>query len=406
MKKILFTSLTGYPNPNTGGPNKIIFEILKKLDYARYNPSFFSYDAKIEYKSPEDLKINQENRIFTKRKMGHNLYKKNIFYRYITSSQLYLGFHFLKIDRFFRKHYSFFSQFDVIHIHDSLAAFYFINIAKPKKILTVHSKGSVTSEMKETLNSFYLHNKLDEFREREKIAYKSIQTVTFPSKAARDLYLADLQLSEKQNTVIIYNGIDTEYIKSIKQADILIKYGIEKNKYEGLILNVANHVKPKNIDILIKTVMHIKENYNRNYLLINAGTGYLTSELRKLSKELKVTNLINFLGQIANEDVIRLMKVCDFFIMPSNRVAFDMVILEAISSGITVICSSDGGNKEIITDGENGYIIDNVSPQSIANIVLNNRSLKSFKQDTLVTIKDMVKNYINIYMSLIKNDGY
>ena len=338
--------------------------------------------------------------------MGHNLYKKNIFYRYITSSQLYLGFHFLKIDRFFRKHYSFFSQFDVIHIHDSLAAFYFINIAKPKKILTVHSKGSVTSEMKETLNSFYLQNKLDEFREREKIAYKSIETVTFPSKAARDLYLADLQLSEKQNTVIIYNGIDTEYIKSIKQADILIKYGIEKNKYEGLILNVANHVKPKNIDILIKTVMHIKENYNRNYLLINAGTGYLTSELRKLSKELKVTNLINFLGQIANEDVIRLMKVCDFFIMPSNRVAFDMVILEAISSGITVICSSDGGNKEIITDGENGYIIDNVSPQSIANIVLNNRSLKSFKQDTLVTIKDMVKNYINIYMSLIKNDGY
>ena len=55
MKKILFTSLTGYPNPNTGGPNKIIFEILKKLDYARYSPSFFSYDAKIEYKSPEDL---------------------------------------------------------------------------------------------------------------------------------------------------------------------------------------------------------------------------------------------------------------------------------------------------------------------------------------------------------------
>ena len=406
MIKILFVAYSGYPSPNTGGPNKIIYEILKNLNYSKLKPTFFSYDAKIEYKSADDLLADQSVKSFVLRRFGKELYEIFSPFRYLTTRPWYLKIHYKKRDRFFEKHLDFFNEFDLIHIHDSLAAYYFIGLNKPKKILTIHSKGAVANEILESSRSEYLRATLNEFISREQKAYENMDIITFPSIAAKDLYFKDLYLIENKKEKVIYNGIDVDYISNIKPGEILSKYGIEKNKYDGLILNVAAHVKPKNIDILIKTVAYIKENYKKNYLLINAGTGYLTSELRKLSEELKVTNLVKFLGQIANEDVIKLMKACDYFIMPSSRVIFDMVILEALASGITVVASADGGNKEIITHGENGFLMDNISPQSISNIVLANLRLKPFNQNTLVTLKDMVKNYINIYKSLSKSDVY
>ncbi len=406
MIKILFVAYSGYPSPNIGGSNKIIYEILKNLDYSKFKPSFFSYDAKIDYKNAEDLHVDQNIKSFVLRRSGKMLYEKLPAYRHIASNPWYLKIHFKKRDRFFKKYLNFFNEFDLIHIHDSLAAYYFISLNKPKKIVTVHSKGAVANEILESSRSEYLKDTLNEFKAREQKAYEIMDIVTFPSMSAKDMFLGDLHLIEHKKEKIIYNGIDVDYIINVKPGQILSKYGIEKNNYDGLILNVAAHIKPKNIDILIKTVAFIKENYKKNYLLINVGTGYLTSELRKLSEELKVTTFVKFLGQIANQDVIKLMKACDFFIMPSNRVIFDMVILEALASGSTVIASDDGGNKEIITNGENGYLLDNISAQSIANIVLSNLSLKPLKQSTLVTIKDMVKNYFNIYMSLCKSDVY
>lgn len=404
MVKILFVAYSGYPNPNIGGPNKIIYEMLKNLDYSKFKPTFFSYDAKIDYKSAEDLQGDQIVKSFVLRRSGKKLYEKFPPYRYLTTSSWYLKIHYKKRDRFFEKHLNFFNEFDLIHIHDSLAAYHFIHLNKPKRILTVHSKGAVTNEILESARSEYLEGIQIEFKVREQKAYENMDIITFPSIAAKDLYLVNLNLSENKKVRVIYNGIDLEYIENIKSGQILRKYGIERNNYDGLILNIAAHVKPKNIEILIKTVMYIKEKYNRNFLLINAGTGYLTSELRKLSKELKVSSLVKFLGMISNEDVIRFMKTCDFFIMPSKRVIFDMVILEALSSGIKVIASADGGNKEIIKDGENGYLIDNISPQSIANIVINNLSLNRFNQNKLITSNEMIKDYIDIYMSFRKSN--
>jgi glycosyltransferase involved in cell wall biosynthesis len=405
MIKILFVSFSGYPSPNVGGPNKIIYGILQNLDYSKFKPAFFSYDAKIDYKSAEDLQSDQIVKSFFLRRSGKKLYEKFSPYRYLTTRPWYLKIHYKKRDKFFEKNENFFDEFDIIHIHDPLAAYYFINVKKTKKIFTIHSNGAVTNEILENNNSILIKNYLKNFKLREKKAFENMDIITFPSMAAKHLYFKDLELIENKKVKIIYNGIDLDYINNILPEQILNKYGIVKIKYDGLILNVGSHIKVRNIDILIQTIKYLKDIYNKNYLLINAGTGYLTSQLQKLVEELKVNSQVKFLGQIPNKDVIRLMKACDLFIMPSERVIFDMVILEALSSGIKVIASADGGNKEIIKDGENGYLIDNISPQSIANIVISNLSLNRFNQNKLITIKEMIKDYIDIYMNCGKSDA-
>ena len=397
MIKILFVAYSGYPNPNTGGSNKIIYEILKRLDYSKYSPSFFSYDALIEYNSSAELESDQKPKTFLKRRTGQKLYEKCSIYRYFTSSPLYLRIHFSKKDRFFHKHKKYFNKFDIIHIHNSLAAYYFIKLTKPKKILTVHSKGAIVSEMKEEKCLQNLERLFNEFRNRERIAYHSMDLITFPSNAAMQMYLKDLNLNKKNNICIIYNGIDLDYISNIHSDQILDRYEIIEKDYEGIILNVANHVREKNIDKLIKSIKILKENYNKSFLLVNAGVGYLTDELMKLASELKVSPQVKFLGQIPNVDVIRLMKVCDYFIMPSTNVVFDLVILEALAAGITILASSEGGNKEIIIDEKNGYLIEDISETNISRYIIENKIIKSNNSNNIPLIVDMVNNYCMLY---------
>lgn len=397
MIKILFVTYSGYPSPDMGGSNKIIYEILKRLDYSKFSPSFFSYDALIEYKSSADLEKDQKTKTLLKRRIGKNLYEKFSIYRYLASSRFYLKIYFKKKDRFFKKHEKYFNKFDIIHIHNSLAAYYFIKLTKPKRILTVHSKGAVVSEMKEEKRLHYLERLFDELTNRERIAYHSMDLITFPSNAAKKMYLKDLNLTEGNNINIIYNGIDLDFIKDIRPDQIFDKYEIIKKNYEGIILNVANHVRTKNINILIKVINLLKESYNKSFLLINAGVGYLTDELKTLASELNVNPQVKFLGQIPNVDVIRLMKVCDYFIMPSTNVVFDLVILEALAAGITILASNEGGNKEIIIDGKNGYLIANKSEMDLINIILNKKKITT-NLDPSFIVKEMASSYFQLYL--------
>jgi glycosyltransferase involved in cell wall biosynthesis len=48
---------------------------------------------------------------------------------------------------------------------------------------------------------------------------------------------------------------------------------------------------------------------------------------------------------------------CDAFIFPSRYEAFSLVTLEAAASGLPIICHRINGTEELVTDGENGWLV-------------------------------------------------
>lgn len=396
-KKILFTTLTGYPNPNSGGPTRIIYELLKNLDYTKYEPYFLSYDMFKKYTSNEELEITQEEYIYSRRNLGYKLYDKLNLYKDIVTSDYYLKYHYNKKDKYFYNFASKLMHFDIIHSHDSLSAYYFINLDGPKKILTIHSKGTQVSEMKEcNFRSNYFQDRLLEFSKREAEAFLNFDIITFPSNAAREIFMQEIKSNNAyfEKIKIIYNGIDQERIRSIQADDVLIKYKIQKNDYDITLLNVAQHVKPKNIDLIIKSLKILRDKFNTKALLVNIGEGYLTEDYKSLIAIYKLSEQVKFLGIVSNDDVIKLMKSLDIFIQASEKVIFDLVILEALVSGIKVIVSEEGGNKEII-NGINGRFISCLDDESIA------KDIFAFKQSNYIS-----KNNLNSYfgnLEMIKN---
>lgn len=115
-------------------------------------------------------------------------------------------------------------------------------------------------------------------------------------------------------------------------------------------------------------------------------------------------NNVYFLGNIPNAGIY--CSLADLFMLPSDYEGLPMVILEAMSFGKPVVASNVGGISEIVTNGKNGYTVENKSNVFAERIkyILENDDVyarfskcaqKRFESD--LTVDKMVESYMQIY---------
>ena len=91
----------------------------------------------------------------------------------------------------------------------------------------------------------------------------------------------------------------------------------------------------------------------QNIVLYVIGDGDY-SQLEHLAGELGVKPVVRFIGP--RDDVLKLMPMFDVGILCSESEGFSNTIIEYLQSGLPVVCSSVGGNPEIIENGVNGFL--------------------------------------------------
>lgn len=411
MIKILYNISNGFPDPNTGGGNKIIYELISSHLRGEFELSFFSYLSEniIPANSVSGCNFSKEIRI--QKKMGKWLFDNISLYKKIMSSDFYRKKYFKRIVNYISFNSKRFNSFDIVHSHDTLSAKLNKSLKVPKKILSIHSKGSAFSEIKNSFkNSNSFPTWIAKMKRIEKENYLNSDLIVFPSKAAENYFLSDLNINNdrKPKTEIIYNGVDINKIRSIITSvseNLFLKYNINVNHKQLKIINVAEHVPEKNIKYLIKAIALLNSSFKKDSILINIGQGILTDKLMKMSAELNISNKIFFIGNVPNTDVIWLIKNCDLLVMPSEKVIFDLVILEALAVGTSVVTSKIGGNTEIIQDSYNGYFIDPLSSEYIAELLTRVTPGKTwgngFRTVEKFSKSNMVKRYKEIYQTIV-----
>ena len=234
----------------------------------------------------------------------------------------------------------------------------------------------------------------------ENEAISEADVITFPSYAALELFKSKKSIIEEK-TKVIYNGIDLDLIQKINSPVSFEKIFRINTKPYVKILNISDHIEPKNIELILLALYELIKNLKLKVLFINVGKGPLTKKYLSLVKEFNISGNVKFLGKIRNEDAITLMKDADYLLQPSKRVIFDYVILEALACGTTVIASNEGGNKEIISDFQNGYLLKEYSVNEIIKIISQSNkisndamyeSISKFKKDRVL------KSYESIYL--------
>ncbi|MGB7968668.1 MAG: glycosyltransferase family 4 protein [Methanobacterium sp.] len=166
--------------------------------------------------------------------------------------------------------------------------------------------------------------------------------ITVSSKTQKDLK----KIKKSEESIIIPNGIDFNHIKGIKPSN-----------ERSTIIFAGRLIKEKNVDVLIQSLVTVKEKIPDIICLI-IGNGPELSKLEILASELQLKENIIFKDFMENyDDLIGHMKSSKVLVLPSTREGFGMVVIEANACGIPVVTVDHPMNAavDLVIDGVNGF---------------------------------------------------
>ena len=119
------------------------------------------------------------------------------------------------------------------------------------------------------------------------------------------------------------------------------------------LLSVGRLEAVKRVDLVLRAMSHAPPPVS----LVVAGTGTMRPALESLAAELGVSDRVRFLGEVADDEIVRLYSGALGVIFPPYDEDYGYVTLEAFLSGKPVITTTDaGGPTEFVEDGVNGWV--------------------------------------------------
>lgn len=154
-------------------------------------------------------------------------------------------------------------------------------------------------------------------------------------------------------------GVDTDLFK---------KNGDAKNTDGRFVLGTIKALNHKyGIDTLLEAFAIVKKrNPNKELILKIAGKGEELYNLKKKAEELHIEPYVCFLGEIENTKVPDCINQMDVFVALSRIESFGVAVVEAMACECPVVASDADGFKEVIADGETGFIVPSNDPLAAA----------------------------------------
>ena len=122
-----------------------------------------------------------------------------------------------------------------------------------------------------------------------------------------------------------------------------------------ILLSVGEMTKNKNQELIIRTVAEYKKK-GKKVCYALCGKGTEEERLRHLVTELGVEDEVRFLGY--HKDIYEVYKMADIFVFPSLREGMPVALMEAMASGLPVICSNIRGNRDLLENEKGGVLVE------------------------------------------------
>ncbi|MGK2945897.1 MAG: glycosyltransferase, partial [Desulfuromonadales bacterium] len=169
----------------------------------------------------------------------------------------------------------------------------------------------------------------------------------------------------------------------------------------------------KNQEGMIQAFANVFAEEPRVRLLI-AGLGELEGQLKKLTKELGVSEHVHFLG--FRRDVPQILNALDVFLLPSLREGLPLSLLEAMAAGRPVIASRVGGIPEIFDATEMGCLVEPASVDDLTAAMLSLARASDEERKrlganartralTAFSARQMIAGYENVYADVAEKFG-
>jgi glycosyltransferase involved in cell wall biosynthesis len=171
----------------------------------------------------------------------------------------------------------------------------------------------------------------------------------------------ELQKIYNGEILVIPNGIELNNYKNLQKENIPVE-----NK---IIIFVGTLSPVKGLIYLIEAMEIIHTEMKNTFLMI-VGEGQEKKSLEEMVIKLHLEKVVFFKGRIPNEDIPKFLVQGYVFVLPSLSEGFPNVILEAMAAGLPIITTDIDGLSEIITNEENGYLVEPKNSHQLADKLL------------------------------------
>lgn len=143
---------------------------------------------------------------------------------------------------------------------------------------------------------------------------------------------------------------------------------------DPLTIGVVSRLeKIKGMDLVIPAFAQVSCNHPDVRLLI-VGDGSLRDEMKTQAEQARISERVEFMGQIPQEELRAQYDRINILLMPSRSEGFGLTALEGMARGCVPIVANTGGLPEVVADGIDGLLH---TPQSVDDIAQKIKSILS-----------------------------
>jgi len=293
---------------------------------------------------------------------------------------------------------------DVVEAPDTGAEGFFLSIFTRKKLITRLHTPLYLYLKNNGVKPKFEHN-FQNFIERAQAANSVL--ITSPTSFLSRIIVKDWDINESR-FISIPNPIAVDK----KKLD-------EKARKQSYILFLGRLENIKGIDVFLKSLRIVFKQYPaiKVYIVGGKGFGSGTYHQKKLERRYRhYGKNLKFLGEVGHDRLLKLIRSAKIIILPSRWENQPYALLESLSCEKMVIVSDQGGFKEIIKDGYNGWLFEPGSEKSLAKTINRGMSLNLEQKRFIETnarktalqydYSKVIPQFIKLYSAIRSNKGY
>lgn len=174
------------------------------------------------------------------------------------------------------------------------------------------------------------------------------------------------------------------------------------------IINIGAFIPVKNQQLAIKVLKELKM-AGVHAELTFVGEGNEMAGVKKMAKHEALSNQVHFAGK--QSEVSKYLADSHVYLHTGIKEAFGLVLLEAMASGLPVVSLNGHGNKELIENGKNGFLIEKQDPdaflKAIKTITENEETYLRYSQNAVsfarqYDINAYVQKLMDVYTNSLK----
>lgn len=225
------------------------------------------------------------------------------------------------------------------------------------------------------------------------------QHIVVPSQSMKEILVQDYGLRDRYT--VIPTGIDLEPYRRADGRQLRSEMGWQDDK---VLVSSGRLAKEKNWDTLLNAVKKVHQKH-ADLRVVLIGGGPEKEALQNLAAELGIADRVTFTGELPFSEVIQYLKAADLFGFASVTETQGLVTMEALAAGLPVVAVDASGTRDIVDDGEQGYLVSNDSgalAESISRLLDSPESMEKFRSNALkkareFDVKNCAKQLVGVY---------